>query len=155
MAAVISGVAKYDIDHASRLAEAMPNSRERNEAVDDITRALLVQGVDAAIAYPASIQSPELRMGFVSSIAGHLASKEPDKAAGNRRAFHKDQVTVYSYHFHVIASLTAVGRLTPPLPPRRWSMSSSRWIRSRTSFLAAGPPAAAQKWVRHPKGRPS
>ena len=81
MAAVISGIAKTDIDHASRLAGAMPNSRERNRAVDDITRALLVQGLDAAMAYPASIQDPELRAGFVSSIAGRLASKEPDKAA--------------------------------------------------------------------------
>lgn len=42
-----------------------------------------------------------------------------------------------------------------PLPPRERSMSSRRWMRSRTWLRAAGPPAASQKWVRQPKGRES
>ncbi len=54
-----------------------------------------------------------------------------------------------------IAAATAPGRLTPPFPPSRASIASSRWIKSRTSFRAAGPPAASQKCVRQPKGRPS
>ena len=81
MAAVIRGIAAYDIDHASRLVETMPDSRERRDAVDAITSALLVEGADEAMAYPASIQDPQLRAGFVSEIAGRLAAKDPDKTA--------------------------------------------------------------------------
>jgi hypothetical protein len=81
MPAVIRGIAAYDIARASRLTEAMPSGRERSEAVDAITRALFVQGVDAAIAYPTSIQDPKLRGGFVSAITSRLAYREPDKAA--------------------------------------------------------------------------
>jgi hypothetical protein len=81
MASIIRGVAVHDIAAASRLTEAMPHSRERAEAVDAITRALFVQGAEAALAYPASIQDPQLRAGFVSSIASRLASRDPGKAA--------------------------------------------------------------------------
>jgi hypothetical protein len=81
LAAVIRGIALYDIAHASRLVESMPSSRERGEAVDAITRALLMQGADAAMAYPASIQDLQLRAGFVAAIADRIASKDPDKAA--------------------------------------------------------------------------
>ncbi len=81
MAAVISGIAAYDIGHASKLAEAMPFSRERGAAMEAITRALFVQGVDAAMNYPTSIQDPQLRAGFVGNIAKTLAGKDPAKAA--------------------------------------------------------------------------
>lgn len=81
LASVIRGIAAYDIAHASRLAESMPFGRERGDAVDAITRALFMQGADAAMAYPASIQDPQLRAGFVAAIANRLAAKDPAKAA--------------------------------------------------------------------------
>ncbi len=81
MAAVIRGLAGTDLAEASRLAQSMPQSRERGEAVDSITRALFLQGVDAAMAYPASIKDDALRGGFVSAIADRLLAKDPTKAA--------------------------------------------------------------------------
>ncbi|MEO5712969.1 MAG: hypothetical protein ABIT37_05735 [Luteolibacter sp.] len=81
MAAVIRGLAGTDLTEASRLAQAMPQSRERAEAVDSITRALFLQGVDAAMAYPASIKDDALRGGFVSAIADRMIAKDPAKAA--------------------------------------------------------------------------
>lgn len=81
MASVIRGVAANDIATASRLAESMPLSRERGEAVDGITRALFLQGVDAAMAYPATIKDEALRAGFVGAIAQRLVGKDVDKAA--------------------------------------------------------------------------
>ncbi len=81
LAAVIRGIALYDIAQASRLVAAMPSSRERGEAVDAITRALLMQGTDAAMAYPASIQDLQLRAGFVAAIADRIAAKDATQAA--------------------------------------------------------------------------
>lgn len=81
MAAVIRGLAGTDLSEASRLAQAMPLSRERGEAVDSITRALFLQGVDTAMAYPASIKDDALRGGFVSAIANRMSAKDPGKAA--------------------------------------------------------------------------
>lgn len=81
MAAVISGIAAYDISHASELMQSMPGSRERGQAMDAITRALLVKGSDAAMAYPDTIQDAALRSGFISQIADRLASTDPAKAA--------------------------------------------------------------------------
>lgn len=81
MAAVIRGIAAYDIAHASRLAESMPQSRERGEAMDSITRALFMRGPEAAMAYPSTLQDPQLRAGYVAMIAERLASKDAGKAA--------------------------------------------------------------------------
>lgn len=81
LAAVIRGIAVYDIAQASRLAQSMPSSRERGEAVDAITRALFVQGTAAALAFPASILDPQLRGGFIAAIAERLAAKDADQAA--------------------------------------------------------------------------
>ncbi|MEO8615280.1 MAG: hypothetical protein ABI600_09080 [Luteolibacter sp.] len=81
MAAVIRGIAGNDVAEASRLAQTMPQSRERSEAVDAITRALFLQGRDAAMAFPASIKDDMLRGGFVAAIADRLITKDPDKAA--------------------------------------------------------------------------
>lgn len=81
MAAVIQGIAGQDLAHASRLAQAMPLSRERGEAVESITRALMLQGLDAAMAFPSSIQDESLRGGFVASIANRLVGKDPSLAA--------------------------------------------------------------------------
>jgi hypothetical protein len=81
LAAVVRGIAAYDINHASELVRSMPSSRERGEAMDAVTRALLVQGADVAMAYPDTIQDSHLRTGFISQIAERLASKDPDKAA--------------------------------------------------------------------------
>lgn len=79
--AVIRGIAAYDIAHATRLAESMPASDEQRDAVESITRALFVQGLDAAMEYPSSIQDPKLRAGFVAEIAQRLTSKDPAQAA--------------------------------------------------------------------------
>lgn len=79
--AVIRGIAAYDLDHAAQLAASMPNSRERSDAMESITRALFVQGANAAMAYPATIQDPQLRAGYVSMIAERLANKDAATAA--------------------------------------------------------------------------
>ena len=81
MAAVIRGIAGHDVAEASRLAQTMPHSRERSEAVDAITRALFMQSPDAAMAFPASITDPQLRGGFVSAIAERMIGKDVNKAA--------------------------------------------------------------------------
>lgn len=81
LASVIRGIAAHDLDHASLLAQTMPSSRERGEAIEAITRALLVQGVDAAKAFPAGILDEHLRGSFVSSIADRLAGRDPVAAA--------------------------------------------------------------------------
>lgn len=79
--AVIRGLAGLDLNAASRLAESMPRSRERGDAVDSITRALLLQGADAAMAFPATITDDALRGGFVATIAERLLNKDPEKTA--------------------------------------------------------------------------
>lgn len=81
LASVVRGIAAYDIDHATKLAGTMPLSRERAEAMDAITRALFMQSAEAAMAYPATIQDPDMRAGYVSMIAERLANKDADKAA--------------------------------------------------------------------------
>ncbi len=79
--AVIRGLAAIDLGEASRIAQSMPLSRERGDAVESITRALLQQGPEAAMAFPASIQDEALRGGFVSAIAERMVGKDPDKTA--------------------------------------------------------------------------
>lgn len=82
MPAVIRGIAANDLAKASELAIAMPQSRERGEAVDAITRALFLQGPEAAMAYPATITGDDaLKGGFVATIADRLARKDPEKTA--------------------------------------------------------------------------
>ncbi|RYD25818.1 MAG: hypothetical protein EOP87_23770 [Verrucomicrobiaceae bacterium] len=82
MPAVIRGIAATDLAKASELATAMPMSRERGEAVDAITRALFMQGPEAAMAYPATITGDDaLKGGFVATIADRLVRKDPAKAA--------------------------------------------------------------------------
>lgn len=81
LASVIRGVAVNDIARASQLASTMPNSRERGEAMDAITRALMVQGKDAAMAFPDSIQDPDLKGGYISMIADRLSNKDAQAAA--------------------------------------------------------------------------
>lgn len=81
MPGVIRGLAGVDLNAASRLAQSMPRSRERGEAVDSITRALFLQGTDAAMAFPASITDASLRGGFVEAIADRMLNKDPDKTA--------------------------------------------------------------------------
>ena len=81
LAAVIRGIAAFDMAHASQLAAGLPAGRERGMAVDSITHALFMQGTDAAMAYPASVEDPKLRAGFVAAIADRLAAKDPSQAA--------------------------------------------------------------------------
>ncbi len=81
LASVIRGIAGNDVAEASRLAQTLPLSRERGEAVDAITRALFLQGPEAAMAFPASIRDEALRGGFVAAIAGRLIAKDVNKAA--------------------------------------------------------------------------
>lgn len=81
LASVIRGIATTDIASATRLAESMPRSMERGDALLGITDALFMQGIDAAMSYPASITDEALRGGFVSAIAERLAAKNPDQAA--------------------------------------------------------------------------
>jgi hypothetical protein len=81
LVAVIQGIASQDLANASRLAQSLPLSRERGEAIESITRALLAQGAEAAMNFPATIAEDMLRGGFVSSIANRLAIKNPQQAA--------------------------------------------------------------------------
>ena len=81
MASIIRGIAGNDVAEASRLAQTMPLSRERGEAVEAITRALFLQGTDAAMAFPASITDEALRGGFVAMIADRLIGKDVNQAA--------------------------------------------------------------------------
>lgn len=81
LAAVIQGIAGNDVASASRLAQSMPLSRERAEAIESITRALFLQGPDAAMAFPDSITDPALRGGFVANIANRMIEKDVNKAA--------------------------------------------------------------------------
>lgn len=81
LASVISGIAGNDVAEASRLAQSMPLSRERGDAVDAITQALFLQGTEAAMAFPASITDEALRGGFVAAIANRLIDKDVNKAA--------------------------------------------------------------------------
>jgi hypothetical protein len=80
LAAVIEGIAPYDLARATQLAQSMPASDEQRDAVHSITHALLMQGMDQAMAYPASIEDPKLRAGFISEIARSLVSKDPAQA---------------------------------------------------------------------------
>ncbi len=81
LAAVIAGIAPHDVEHASRLVQTMPGSRERGQAIEAMTRALLAQGVDAALAFPALISDEHLRGSFVSQIADRVSRRDPEKAA--------------------------------------------------------------------------
>ena len=81
LVAVIQGIAGNDIANASRLVQTMPRSDERGEATAAITRALFMQGIDAAMAFPESISDETLRGTFVSQIAKQLIEKNVDKAA--------------------------------------------------------------------------
>jgi hypothetical protein len=81
LSAVIQGVAAHDIARASQLAESMPQSHERGEAMEAIARALMVQGAETAMAYPQTIRDPNLRAGYVARIADRLANRDAEKAA--------------------------------------------------------------------------
>ena len=81
LAGVIQGIAGNDLANATRLVQTLPVSRERGEAIDSITRALFLQGTDAAMAFPDSIADPALRGGFVAAIADRMAEKDVNKAA--------------------------------------------------------------------------
>lgn len=82
LSSVIRGIATTDISHASELAQAMPQGRERGDAVNGITAALFMQGIEAAMAFPATITGDDhLRGGFVAAIADRLVKKDPDQAA--------------------------------------------------------------------------
>jgi len=87
LASVIRGIAAYDLNRASELAASMPNSRERGEAMDAVTRALFVQGNQSAMNFPATIQDPDLRGGYITMIADRLSAKNPEEAASWLAAF--------------------------------------------------------------------
>lgn len=80
LAAVIRGIAPYDIAHATQLAQSMPESGEQRDAVDSITRALFMQGLDKAMDYPTTIEDPKLRASLLSAVARRLVEKDPAQA---------------------------------------------------------------------------
>ncbi len=80
LVAVIRGLAAFDIAGATRLAATLPPSGEQRDAVDSITRALFMQGLDAAMNFPSSIEDPKLRARFVAAVADRLADKDPAQA---------------------------------------------------------------------------
>jgi hypothetical protein len=78
---LIRGIAGKDLESATRLVQTMPRSNERSDAIDTITRALFVQGSDAALAYADGIKDLTLRGSFVASITERLLRKDPTQAA--------------------------------------------------------------------------
>ena len=80
LAAVIRGIAPYDIAHATQLAQSMPASDEQRDAVDAITHSLFMQGLDRAMAYPSTIEDPKLRASLVAAVARRLIDKDPTQA---------------------------------------------------------------------------
>jgi hypothetical protein len=80
LAAVIRGIAPYDIAHATQLAQSMPASDEQRDAVDAITHSLFMQGLDRAMAYPSTIEDPKLRASLVAAVARRLVDKDPAQA---------------------------------------------------------------------------
>ena len=81
MASVIRGIAAHDIPNASRLTASMPLSRERGQAIDAMAKALLIDGTDAAFAFPDTIKDEHLKGSFVMMIAQNLSQKDPQAAA--------------------------------------------------------------------------
>lgn len=80
LVAVIRGLAPYDLAHATQLAQSMPDSGEQRDAVDSITHALFMQGLDKAMAYPSTIEDPKLRASLVGAVARRLVDKDPVQA---------------------------------------------------------------------------
>ena len=80
LAAVIRGIAPYDVAHATQLALSLPAGDERGDAMEAITRALFMRGADQAMAYPSTIQDPTLRAGLVAAISRQLVNKDPAQA---------------------------------------------------------------------------
>jgi len=81
MAAIIKGIAATDISNASRLTANMPMSRERGQAIEAMAKALLMNGTEAAFAFPDTIKDETLKGGFVMMIAQNLARQDPQAAA--------------------------------------------------------------------------
>jgi hypothetical protein len=80
LAAVIRGIAPYDLAHATQLAQSLPASDEQRDAVDAITHSLFMQGLDRAMAYPSTIEDPKLRASLVAAVARRLVDKDPAQA---------------------------------------------------------------------------
>jgi len=81
LTAVIAGVAAHDLNEALRMAHTMPRSRQRGEAMQAITNALFLEGIDSAMAFPDSVADETLRGGFIAEISKRLIEKDPAKAA--------------------------------------------------------------------------
>ena len=81
MHSVIRGIAAYDIPNASRLTQEMPLGRERGRAIDAVAKALLMEGTDAAFAFPDSIEDDHLKGSFVLLISQNLSRQDPQAAA--------------------------------------------------------------------------
>ncbi len=81
MASVIRGIAAFDLPNASRLTAEMPMSRERGQAIDAMAKALLMNGTEAAFAFPDSIQDEHLKGSFILMISQNLSQKDPVAAA--------------------------------------------------------------------------
>lgn len=81
MAAVIKGIASYDLGKAARMTQGMPEGRERGAAIDAVAKALLMQGTEAAFAFPDTIQDEQLKGSFVMMISQNLARRDPQAAA--------------------------------------------------------------------------
>lgn len=81
LADVIKGIASYDLGKAARMTQAMPEGRERGPAIDAVAKALLMQGTEAAFAFPDSIRDENLKGSFVLMISQNLARRDPQAAA--------------------------------------------------------------------------
>lgn len=81
LAAVIQGMAPHDIAGAARLTQGMPLSRERGQAIDAMAKALLMDGTEAAFAFPDSIEDERLKGSFIMMISQNLSRKDPQAAA--------------------------------------------------------------------------
>jgi hypothetical protein len=103
---LIRGLAGVDLESATRLVQTMPRSNERNDAIDSITRALFVQGTDAALAYADTITDNTLRGSFFAAITERLLGKDVDQAAAYVSA--QTDPTIQSRAARIVAQ--ALGR---------------------------------------------
>lgn len=81
MAAVVRGIALQDIDKAYELTGSMVEGRERGQAINFVSRALLMKGNETAFEFSESIEDGHLKGSFVSIISENLARTDPQAAA--------------------------------------------------------------------------
>jgi hypothetical protein len=153
LAAVIKGIALTDMPSASRLTQSMPPGKERGEAIDAVTKALLMSGTEAAFAFPETIADEHLKGSFVVMISQNLARRDPQAAA--------DWIATMDGKMQERASGNVAGRLARLDLEKATEFVSSLQPSARANAAAATVPvmsskdiAGTAKWVSTLSGTP-